>query len=329
MLVSTDVLSEGQNLQDAHIVVNYDLPWALVKLIQRAGRVDRIGQTSPEVLLYSLMLSNTLEGVITLRRRIRDRLAENAKLLGSDEKFFGDEREGEIICGLYDESSNYMLKDGVDDVDPVSMAYEIWRQAQERHPELAQRASTLPNVVHSTRQTPDRSDQSGVLVHSQTVTGSDAFAFVNPDGEQKRITAQEALTRAACQPSTPPLPRLKDHYELVAAAFKGPLRAPPGQATGALQGVRGRVWQKLDAHMDTFDDNLLFTLTDLRTAHDVMNERPLRESATQTLSKAVNERSPEDLAALVVNLWKDDMLCIPRQTTTHAEPTIICAMGFR
>ena len=144
VLVSTDVLSEGQNLQDAHIVVNYDLPWALVKLIQRAGRVDRIGQTSPEVLLYSLMPSNSLEDLITLRKRIRERLAENAELLGSDEKFFGDEREGEIICGLYDESSNYMLKDGVDDVDPVSMAYEIWRRAQERNPELAERASTLP-----------------------------------------------------------------------------------------------------------------------------------------------------------------------------------------
>jgi superfamily II DNA/RNA helicase len=47
ILISTDVLSEGQNLQDGHIVVNYDLPWALIRLIQRAGRVDRIGQKSP------------------------------------------------------------------------------------------------------------------------------------------------------------------------------------------------------------------------------------------------------------------------------------------
>ncbi|MCY3564374.1 MAG: helicase-related protein [bacterium] len=329
IVVSTDVLSEGQNLQDSHIVVNYDLPWALVKLIQRAGRVDRIGQKSPEVLLYSLMPSNKLEGEITLRGRIRERLAENAQLLGSDEKFFGDEREREVIRGLYDETSGYMLTDGVDDVDPVSMAYEIWRNAQDRHPELAQRASDLPNVVHSTRATSAGDQQNGVLVHSQTVTGSDAFAFVSPVGEQKQITAQEALTLATCQPSTTPLPRLTDHYELIAAAFDGPLRTPPGQATGALQGVRGRVWQKLDAHMDTFTDNLLFTLADIQTAHDAMNDRPLRESATQTLSKAVNERSPEDLAALVVNLWQDDMLCIPPQSTAQAEPSIICAMGFR
>ena len=43
-LVATDVLSEGQNLQDCAIVVNFDLPWAIIRLIQRAGRVDRIGQ---------------------------------------------------------------------------------------------------------------------------------------------------------------------------------------------------------------------------------------------------------------------------------------------
>lgn len=45
ILVATDVLSEGQNLQDAHVIVNYDLPWAIIRLIQRAGRVDRIDQS--------------------------------------------------------------------------------------------------------------------------------------------------------------------------------------------------------------------------------------------------------------------------------------------
>ena len=53
VLVATDVLSEGQNLQDCFIVVNYDLPWAIIRLIQRAGRVDRIGQNAENILCYS------------------------------------------------------------------------------------------------------------------------------------------------------------------------------------------------------------------------------------------------------------------------------------
>ena len=55
VLVATDVLSEGQNLQDAAIIVNYDLPWAIIRLIQRAGRVDRIGQKSDKILCYSFL----------------------------------------------------------------------------------------------------------------------------------------------------------------------------------------------------------------------------------------------------------------------------------
>jgi hypothetical protein len=53
ILIATDVLSEGQNLQDGAIIVNYDLPWAIIRLIQRAGRVDRIGQRSDRILCYS------------------------------------------------------------------------------------------------------------------------------------------------------------------------------------------------------------------------------------------------------------------------------------
>ena len=55
ILVATDVLSEGQNLQDCHIVVNYDLPWAIIRIIQRAGRVDRIGQKAEEILCHSFL----------------------------------------------------------------------------------------------------------------------------------------------------------------------------------------------------------------------------------------------------------------------------------
>ena len=43
VILATDVLSEGQNLQDCAVIVNYDLPWAIIRLIQRAGRIDRIG----------------------------------------------------------------------------------------------------------------------------------------------------------------------------------------------------------------------------------------------------------------------------------------------
>ena len=84
VLVSTDVLSEGQNLQDGHVVVNYDLPWAIIRLIQRAGRVDRVGQESDTVHIYSFF-HDDVDTVLNLRARIRERLHRNAQVFGSDE----------------------------------------------------------------------------------------------------------------------------------------------------------------------------------------------------------------------------------------------------
>ena len=71
VLVATDVLSEGQNLQDSHVVVNYDLPWAIIRLIQRAGRVDRIGQKAEEILCHSFLPAEGVERIIDLRGRVR------------------------------------------------------------------------------------------------------------------------------------------------------------------------------------------------------------------------------------------------------------------
>jgi superfamily II DNA/RNA helicase len=99
VLLATDVLSEGQNLQDAHVVVNFDLPWAIIRLIQRAGRVDRIGQQSRTITCWSFLPAAGVEQLIQLRGRIRQRLTENQDVVGTDETFFeGDEAKAGWTC---------------------------------------------------------------------------------------------------------------------------------------------------------------------------------------------------------------------------------------
>jgi superfamily II DNA/RNA helicase len=97
VLLATDVLSEGQNLQDSFIVVNYDLPWAIIRLVQRAGRVDRIGQKSEKILCYSFKPADGIERIINLRKRLLTRLGENAEVVGTDEEFFPDQESKELI----------------------------------------------------------------------------------------------------------------------------------------------------------------------------------------------------------------------------------------
>src|SRR5688500_20004398 len=61
ILVSTDAAGESLNMQFAHVVINYDMPWNPMVIEQRIGRVDRIGQTHP-VLALNLMLDNSVDG---------------------------------------------------------------------------------------------------------------------------------------------------------------------------------------------------------------------------------------------------------------------------
>ena len=142
VLIATDVLSEGQNLQDCAIVVNYDLPWAIIRLIQRAGRVDRIGQQAQDILCYSFLPAEGIERLIQLRARVRTRLHENAEVVGTDEAFFEDEGQ-QTVLDLYNEKAGIFDNDDETDVDLSSYAYQIWRNATETDPFLKKKNRRL------------------------------------------------------------------------------------------------------------------------------------------------------------------------------------------
>ncbi len=89
LLIATDVLSEGQNLQDAQYLINYDLHWNPVRMIQRAGRIDRLFSPHETVYIYNVMpeqgLEDLLQLVDSLRRKletIEDAVALDASVLG-------------------------------------------------------------------------------------------------------------------------------------------------------------------------------------------------------------------------------------------------------
>lgn len=98
ILVSTDVLSEGQNLQNAQYVVNYDFPWNPVVLIQRIGRVDRLGSIHDKVYLINILPKNgnpddssSLEHFIGLMQKLYSRLEAIRETIGLDATVLGEE----------------------------------------------------------------------------------------------------------------------------------------------------------------------------------------------------------------------------------------------
>ncbi|MDN6556681.1 MAG: phospholipase D-like domain-containing protein [Acidipropionibacterium acidipropionici] len=322
ILVATDVVSEGQNLQDAHVVVNYDLPWAIIRLIQRAGRVDRMGQTSDTVWIYTMVHDN-LEEVLNLRQRISHRLANNAQVFGSDEKFFGGPDETRLLAGLYNGRFDDADAEGEDDVDAASLAYEYWRNAVATDPSLADRIPRMPDLVDATRPRQPIDAESGVACYVRTASGLDAFGLNPVDADPRILTGHEALRAFRADPSTPAnLPRRFDHDDKVAELVRGPLKTP--QAVGGIRGVRRRVWEAIGP------DTALFHGYDSDTQAAIMAcyQQPLTATAENQLRAVLRRRDFDLLARTVTNLWAADALTAP--ITTGTDPLrIITSMGIQ
>jgi superfamily II DNA/RNA helicase len=82
--VSTDVLSEGLNLQDGDKVVNYDLHWNPVKLIQRIGRIDRIGSENDIAWAFNFLPEAELDKGLGIKQVLKNRIQEIHDTIGED-----------------------------------------------------------------------------------------------------------------------------------------------------------------------------------------------------------------------------------------------------
>jgi len=331
VLVATDVLSEGQNLQDCFTVVNYDLPWAIIRLIQRAGRVDRIGQQSENILCYSFLPADGVERIIRLRARVRQRLQENAEVVGTDEAFFEDDRDDQAVLDLYNEKAGILDGEADTEVDLASYAYQIWKNAIEDDPSLQRTIPELPSVVFATRphQVTEK-EPDGVLVYLRTAEGNDALTWVDQKGEGVTESQLAILEAAACSPDTPSLPRHERHHELVQKGVERIVEEEKsvGGQLGRPSGARFRAYERLKHYAEEVKGTLFETQELLRAIDDIYRY-PLRPSAVDTLNRQLRSGvSDQALAQLVVALRSEGRLSQIHEEEETQEPRIICSMGL-
>ena len=113
-LVATDVLSEGQNLQDAGILINYDLHWNPVRMIQRNGRVNRLGTKYKVVSIHNMRPERKLDSYLNLVQRLQGKIDMIRNTIGTDTPVL-DEPEnaieyGDAIKDIYDSDEQKRIK---------------------------------------------------------------------------------------------------------------------------------------------------------------------------------------------------------------------------
>ena len=332
VLISTDILSEGQNLQDCSIVVNYDLPWAIIRLVQRAGRVDRIGQEAENILCYSFLPAEGVERIIALRARVQARLQESEEVIGTDEAFFEDDDDKQVILDLYHEQAG-LLDDELDnDVDLASYAYQIWQNAITQDSELEGIISDMPSVVYSTQ--PHRAietEPEGALIYMRTGEGNDALAWVDQNGESVTESQFTILSAAACEPDTLAMSPLENHHDLVRKGTELIITEERsiGGGLGRPSGARFRTYERLTRYTEEVKGTL-FDIPELRRAIEDIYRYPLRQGAIDILNRQLRSGiSDRGLAELVIALRNEDRLCIVQEERQTQEPQIICSLGLR
>lgn len=212
VLLATDVLSEGQNLQDAAMILNWDLPWTIIKIIQRAGRVDRVGQKAETIKVYSFKPHNGVEEHLELLKRLRKRLELNQSILGGGETIFADHIQ-DSLEDLFDGRAALTADEG--DVDYASYAIGIWNKASE---EERAKALSLGKGSHSTMIPTLQAHESGVIAYAQATKGEDQifdlFAVRASNSAIRTLTQMEAL-RLTENDQSASEEDLPNHHELV------------------------------------------------------------------------------------------------------------------
>ena len=122
ILIATDCISEGQNLQDCDYLVNYDIHWNPVRIIQRFGRIDRIGSKNSVIQLVNFWPDMTLDDYINLKSRVETRMKISVMTSTGDDDPINLEEKGELE---YRKQQLKRLQDEVVDIEDMSTGISI------------------------------------------------------------------------------------------------------------------------------------------------------------------------------------------------------------
>lgn len=202
-LIATDVMSEGLNLQDCDQIINYDLHWNPVKLIQRFGRIDRIGSKHDVIFGYNFLPEKELERGLGLLQKLGKRIEEINLMLGADSAILDPSEKliDQAFLAIYQGESvdRFDTEDDEDLVD-LTEAEEFMRQLKSSDPALFKKIQEMRDGVRSCKAGKD-----GKLY---SVCRFGSYRLIYSIDNDDRIVAtdiSEALGQMKCDPDEPAL----------------------------------------------------------------------------------------------------------------------------
>lgn len=274
--IATDVLSEGLNLQDCDKIVNYDLHWNPVRLIQRFGRIDRIGSEHDQIYGFNFLPETGIERNLGLHEKLKARIQEIMETIGEDSAILDpDEKVNEeAIYAIYEKKGESLGRfEDEDDETLLDLndAEQLVRQLRAENPAEFERIANLRDGIRTGR----ASDFKGLYVYCRAGAYQQLYLV---DGEGKIETRDIAavLSRLHCEPELPGQP------------------LPEGYNAAVMQVKRffsDEVKQRLAQKEHTFTLSLAqrFVIRELRALYDGTRDEDTR-AQINTLERAFRSR---------------------------------------
>lgn len=210
ILISTEVLAEGVNLHRANVIVNYDTPWNSTRLMQRIGRVNRIGSKAPAIHIYNFYPTAKVNSDIELEKKAILKLQAFHSALGEDSQIYSDKEEIGTF-GLFEKVPEEAEKD-----ERLAYLMEL-REFKEENPQLFRKIKHYPLRCRVGRKDRTRSDTTLTFIRSKR---RDAFYHIRPDNAVDVLTFVECarLFHANIKEKGVPLP--EKHHDQVQVALQ-------------------------------------------------------------------------------------------------------------
>jgi len=152
ILISTDILSEGVSLHRSNVVINYDIPWNPVKMMQRVGRVNRVSKNPPfnEIYTYNFFPAGPINQEISLKEAAESKIKAFIEMLGNDAKLLTDEeiKSHDLFAKLTSKKSIT----GEDEEDDTELKYITFlREIRDNDPDLFENIKKLPKKARTSK----------------------------------------------------------------------------------------------------------------------------------------------------------------------------------
>ena len=216
-LISTDVLAEGLNLQDCDKIVNYDLHWNPVRLIQRFGRIDRIGSSNDKVYGFNFLPETGIEENLGLEEVLRDRVREIQQTIGEDAAILepGERLNPEAMYAIYHGGESRAAEEEEDSLDDLGEAVEMFRQLRDEDPEEYRRIAALRDGIRAAKP----SGEASLFLMCRAGSYRQLY-LLDENGEVISRDAARALRAIRADPGEPGASLPANHNEAVMRARK-------------------------------------------------------------------------------------------------------------